>query len=83
MGIRAIRGNAAVRVTYELTEDNELRITYDGTPDQDTILNLTNHSYFNLNGHDSGDVLGHTVVLDADFYTRADAESIPTGNWSM
>ena len=46
---------------------------------RDTILNLTNHSYFNLNGHDSGDVLGHTVVLDADFYTRADAESIPTG----
>ncbi len=72
-------GNVDVRVTYELTEENELRITYDGTPDQDTILNLTNHSYFNLNGHDSGDVLGHSVVLDADFYTRADAESIPTG----
>ncbi len=78
-GDQGYPGNVAVRVTYELTEDNELRITYDGTPDQDTILNLTNHSYFNLNGHDSGDVLGHTVVLDADFYTRADAESIPTG----
>ena len=68
-----------MHVTYELTEDNELRLTYDAVPDRDTIINMTNHSYFNLDGHDSGDVLKELVTLDADYFTRADAQSIPTG----
>lgn len=78
-GDQGYPGALDMRVTYELTEENEIRFIYDAVPDQDTIINMTNHSYFNLNGHDSGDVLGHTVTLDADFFTRADAESIPTG----
>lgn len=78
-GDQGYPGTLDIKVTYELTEENEIRFSYDAVPDQDTILNMTNHSYFNLNGHDSGDILGHTVTLDADFFTRADAESIPTG----
>lgn len=66
-------------VTYHLDEDNMLRITYCGVPDQDTIINMTNHSYFNLNGHDSGTVLDHILQIHADHFTPADAESIPTG----
>lgn len=78
-GDQGYPGTLDIKVTYELTEENEIRFSYDAVPDQNTILNMTNHSYFNLNGHDSGDILGHTVTLDADFFTRADAESIPTG----
>lgn len=72
-------GSLDMRVTYELTEENELYITYDAVPDQDTVINMTNHSYFNLNGHNSGTVLKHRVMLNADYFTRADGESIPTG----
>ncbi len=72
-------GNVDLKVVYTLTEDNELIIQYHGVPDRDTLLNLTNHSYFNLAGHDSGDVLSQEVVICADVFTRADAHSIPTG----
>lgn len=78
-GDQGYPGNVELYVTYELTEENEIHCIYDAAPDQDTILNMTNHSYFNLEGHDSGDILTHTVVINADYYTRADAESIPTG----
>lgn len=72
-------GNLDIRVTYTLTEENEVKIQYHGIPDQDTIINMTNHSYFNLNGQGSGDILDHKVMVDADAFTRADEESIPTG----
>jgi aldose 1-epimerase len=72
-------GNLDVTVTYTLTADNRLSIRYEATTDKTTPLNLTNHSYFNLNGHDSGDILRHRVWLDADSFTRADETSIPTG----
>lgn len=78
-GDQGYPGNLDMRVTYGLTEENELRITYDAVPDQDTVINMTNHSYFNLNGHNSGDILGHKVTLHADYFTRADEASIPTG----
>lgn len=78
-GDQGYPGNLDVEVTYMLTEEGELILTYHGVSDKDTIINLTNHSYFNLNGHDSGDILGHEVMLDSDFYTRADGKSIPTG----
>ncbi|MGA0409327.1 MAG: aldose epimerase family protein, partial [Limisphaerales bacterium] len=62
-------GNLEVKVTYTLTHDNELALSYEATTDQDTVLNLTNHAYWNLAGEGSGDILGHQVELMADFFT--------------
>lgn len=78
-GDQGFPGALAVKVTYTLTDDNALHIDYEGISDADTVFNLTNHSYFNLNGHDSGSILDHNLWLDADAFTPADAESIPTG----
>ena len=72
-------GALDIQVTYTLTDENEVKIDYYGVPQEDTIVNLTNHSYFNLNGHASGPITSHMVWVDADAFTRADAESIPTG----
>lgn len=66
-------------VSYTLTEENELKIEYYGVPSEDTIVNMTNHSYFNLDGHDYKTVLEHEVAIDADYFTIADEKSIPTG----
>ncbi len=68
-----------VKVTYTLTADNAIRIHYEGTADSDTVLNMTNHTYFNLNGHDSGTVDGHSLWLDSNFYTPNTAACIPNG----
>ena len=78
-GDQGYPGAVKVTVTYELTDDNELTIHYHAVSDADTLLNLTNHSYFNLSGHASGTVLGQEVFIAAEAFTRADAESIPTG----
>ena len=78
-GDQGYPGALDIDVTYTLTDDNAVQIDYYGIPEEDTIVNLTNHSYFNLNGHASGSVAKHLVWVDADAYTRADAESIPTG----
>ena len=78
-GDQGYPGNLDVEVTYTLTEDNSVRLAYRAKADADTVINLTNHSYFNLSGHTSGDILGHKVWMDADFFTDADAASIPTG----
>lgn len=72
-------GNAHISVTYTLTEDNTLELTYDAMADADTIFNMTNHSYFNLDGASSDSILEQKVWIDADKFTEADAESIPTG----
>ena len=78
-GDQGYPGAVDVEVTYTLTEENAVRIRYLALPQEQTLINLTNHSYFNLNGHDSGTILDHSVWLDADHFTRADAVSIPTG----
>ena len=78
-GEEGFPGTLDVRVRYSLPVDGVLRIDYAATTDRPTVLNLTNHSYFNLAGEGTGSVLGHVVQLAADAYTPTDATQIPTG----
>ncbi len=70
-------GNLSVKAVYTLTGDNALKLVFAATTDQDTVLNLTHHSYFNLAG--KGDILNHIVMIPADKFTPVDSTSIPTG----
>ena len=72
-------GNLAIKVTYSLTDDNAFECSYEATTDKTTVVNLTNHAYFNLNGEGSGTILNHMVQLNADNYTPVDSTLIPTG----
>lgn len=72
-------GDLRIEVSYTLTEENEIRISYKGICSQDTILNMTNHSYFNLNGEGGGTTLNHEVQIDSDAFTEIDEALIPTG----
>ncbi|MCK5271883.1 MAG: galactose mutarotase [Sedimentisphaerales bacterium] len=72
-------GNLSCTVTYTLTDSNELKISYKGQTDKPTVVNLTNHSYFNLAGAGSGDILAHELMINADRFTALDKETIPTG----
>ena len=72
-------GNIELSIAYKLTNHNEIVLEYTATTDKPTVVNFTNHSYFNLDGHNSGSVLQHTLTLEADYFTPGDAQSIPTG----
>ena len=72
-------GNLNVKVTYSLTNDNEFKAVYEATTDKTTVVNLTNHAFFNLNGEGSGTILDHLVQVDADNYLPVDSTLIPLG----
>lgn len=73
-------GNLNVKVTYSLTNDNQLKIDYEATTDKKTVVNLTNHAFFNLNGeHNRGTIHNHVLTIYADHYLPVNANMIPTG----
>lgn len=72
-------GNVHMEVTYSVSDDNELRIDYVANSDEDTIFNPTNHSYFNLGGHDSGNAMDQLVWINSKKFTETDPHSIPNG----
>jgi aldose 1-epimerase len=72
-------GNLSVKVVYTLEEDNAIRIDYTATTDKDTVVNLTNHSYFNLAGQGNGNILKQVMMINAGHFTPIDATLIPTG----
>ena len=78
-GDQGFPGNMHVEITYSLPGNGELRIDYKAVSDADTPASFTNHSYFNLNGHDSGSVLGHMAKVNAEYYTPVNASQIPDG----
>ena len=79
-GDQGFPGNAMIRLTYRLDSSGGLHLLYDAVSDQDTVFNLTNHSYFNLSGHSRTDrAMEQLLSLPGRFFTPADAESIPTG----
>ncbi len=78
-GEEGFPGNVNVRVIYTLTEDNSIRIQYFGESDSDTVLNMTNHTYFNLNGHRGGKIYNHSLWIDSNFYTPLSEKGFPNG----
>ena len=78
-GEEGFPGNLVVKVRYELSNANELSIEYSAETDQPTVLNLSNHSYFNLDGQGKGDILQHELQIHANAFTPVDADLIPTG----
>jgi len=72
-------GNVHVRASYRLLPDHALEIHYEAVTDKKTILNMTNHSFFNLAGHDAGSVLDHHLWLDSSYFTELNENKVPTG----
>lgn len=78
-GDQGFPGNATIRVTYSLDQHHALCIAYDAVSDKDTVFNLTNHSYFNLAGHEKPGVLDQVLTIPGRFFCPDDAQNIPTG----
>ncbi len=80
-GEEGFPGNLTLKVLFSVTNDNELKLTYHATTDKPTVLNVTNHAFFNLAGEGIGDVLDHELMVNADTYTPVDATAIPLGDF--
>ncbi len=78
-GEEGFPGNLRIKVTYTLTEANELMVDYEATTDKATPINVSQHSYFNLAGEGNGDILNHEIMINADRFTPVDKNLIPTG----
>lgn len=78
-GKEGFPGNKQIKVKYTLTDSNEIKIEYDAVSDKKTAFNITNHAYFNLKGTDSGDILDHTLYINADAFTPMGDGLMPTG----
>lgn len=78
-GEEGFPGNMHVTVNYALTNDNEIIITYRATAERDTVINLTNHTFFNLNGEGNGDILEHQLQINSEYYIPIDEVQIPLG----
>src|SRR5690606_36797938 len=78
-GAEGFPGNLHVKVTYSLTDENELKMDYEATTDKTTVVNLTNHAFVNLKAECAGTILNHTLQIFADEYTPVNFDLIPTG----
>ena len=78
-GDQGFPGEVEARATYTLSEDNRVTVRYEALPSCQTVISMTNHAYWNLNGHASGKVLGHSLAVDAKAYLPTDQENIPLG----
>jgi len=78
-GDESFPGNLTARVSYNLTEDNALEIGYEATTDKPTVINMTNHSYFNLTGNPVNNILGHVLYINSQLFTPVGETLIPTG----
>ncbi len=81
-GEEGFPGNLKVTVTYKLTTSNGVSIHYEAETDKTTIVNLTNHAYFNMNGYDNGNMENHYIRMNTDKFNETDVELIPTGNFT-
>ncbi|HVI43025.1 MAG TPA: aldose epimerase family protein [Anaerovoracaceae bacterium] len=80
-GEEGFPGNLKLEVTYTLNDEDRFIINYHAETDKPTVINITNHSYFNLNGHDSGCAMGHFLMINSDTITENDETSVPTGRY--
>lgn len=78
-GTNGFPGTMEAKVTYTVSDDNRVIISFCAKSDRDTVINFTNHTYFNLRGNSTGDVLDHVLKINASHFTPTDADSIPTG----
>ncbi len=82
-GLDGFPGTLTTTLTYSITKDGGLQISYEATTDKATVVNLSNHTYFNLDGTGNGDIMDHELMINAGFITETDRSNIPTGDYGI
>jgi len=82
-GLDGFPGTLTTTLTYSITKDGGLQISYEATTDKATVVNLSNHTYFNLDGSGNGDIMDHELMINAGFITETDRSNIPTGDYGI